>query len=445
VLDVPEGGICGERIVEAARLSISWNEAATGLAGCRHLITWEYQERLEFMNLSPAPSSPETASSSRQDQPSVRNAGRRRLVHVRELDGVRGLAAIAVFFHHVCFTSVPAEGWNAGVRMLSNVSQYGATGVDLFFALSGFLITSLLIEDRESPHYYRNFYWKRALRILPLYIACMLGVLAFLPGSGHYVLIAALFIANFASVFHLDASGPFWTLAIEEQFYLLWPTVVRHRSIAIIGRCAVVVGLSAFVLRLIAAYFGHHNYQFTFFHCDGLAMGAWLACRFEGGSRLGFGSGKEKIAWVTGLISAVVLVAVSRRLYGTPRGDAFGAACLQTAITLFAGALIAFVLVNRGRPLLKIFRSRILTFFGLISYAMYMVHIYVMWGYDHLRGLVPTGDMTVYTLRFFTILGITIVLALLSRYLLELPASSLRKYVLVPRAIEGASEGPANA
>jgi peptidoglycan/LPS O-acetylase OafA/YrhL len=359
---------------------------------------------------------------------------KRRLIHVRELDGVRGIAAIAVFFHHLCFTSIEANAWGPGVQLLAGVSEYGAAGVDLFFVLSGFLITSLLIEDRESERYYQDFYWKRALRILPLYLVCLLGVLVFYPHSGGYVLMSALFIANFAWIFHVVSSGPFWTLAIEEQFYLLWPTVVRRRSIKTIERWALGVGLGAVILRLIAAYFGHHNYYFTFFHCDGLAAGAWIACRFERWSREGFCTRQEKIAWGVGLLTAVVLYVAFLYMHGSERSVAFGAAFYQTAVMLSATALIAFLLLHRGKPYLGIFRSRFLTFFGLISYALYMMHIYVMDIYDHFTGAPQVGDVRALVVRFFAVLGITITLCLLSRYMLELPAASLRRYVVKPES-----------
>ena len=363
---------------------------------------------------------------------------RRRLVHVRELDGVRGIAALVVLFHHVFYTSVPVEGWGRGVRLLSAVSHYGFAGVDLFFVLSGFLISSLLIEDRGSPRYYHDFYWKRALRILPLYFVCLAGVRIFYPHSGTYVLASALFIANFAWLFHIDPAGPFWTLAIEEQFYLIWPTVVRRRSIDAISRWAMAIGFGAVALRLMAAYTGHHNYQFTFFRCDGLAMGAWLACRFERWNRLNVQSTREKSAWAGGLVVALVLALVSNRMHGGPRTEAYSAAFLQTAITLFAGSLIALLLVHRGKSYLSIFRSRLLTFFGLISYAFYMTHWYILYLYDHFRGPLPEGDLGAYALRFFTVLGVTVAVALISRYLLELPASSLRRYVLQPAVPQGA-------
>ena len=108
------------------------------------------------------------------------------------------------------------------------------------------------------------------------------------------------------------------------------------------------------------------------------------------------------------------------------------AAAYQTGISLLAGSVIAFVIVHTGARYLAIFRSRLFTFFGLISYAVYMIHTYVLMAYDHLRGPLSPGDLTAYTIRFVTVLGISVLLSLLTYYLIERPALSLRKYVLAP-------------
>ena len=355
---------------------------------------------------------------------------RRRLVHIPELDGVRGLAAIMVFFHHLCYTSIAPSGWNAPVLLLRRVSTAGAYGVDLFFVLSGFLITSILIGDRKKPAFYRDFYWKRALRILPLYIACLIGVALFVPGSRGYVLVSAAFIANFAWLFHIMTDGPFWTLAIEEQFYLIWPTVVRRRSVAELRRWAIGIGLGAIIFRLVAAVFGHHNYYFTFFHCDGLAFGALLACWYtQKDPQDGITRGEIRFA-ASALAAAILCIALARLHGNDPRSVAFLAASKLTGITLLCGTIIAFLIARSGQKHLAFLRSRPLTFFGLISYAMYMTHLYVMLAYDHFRGTLATGDYTGYIVRFMSVLGLTILLCVLIRHVIELPALRLRKYVL---------------
>jgi peptidoglycan/LPS O-acetylase OafA/YrhL len=316
----------------------------------------------------------------------------RHLVHIRELDGVRGLAAIMVFFHHVCFTSINPAGWGTTARILRTMSIAGSSGVDLFFVLSGFLITSLLIEARKESSYYRDFYWKRALRILPLYAVCLLGVLLFIPASQNYVILSALFVSNFAWLFHVTSTGPFWTLAIEEQFYLVWPTVVRRRSVAQLKRWAFSIGLGAVILRLFAAAFGHYNYYFTFFHCDGLAFGAFLACWFYRRHTTAITARRETNFIIIGLLLGVGLIVLSH-LPGTQiQAMAFLAASEQTGLTLLYGSIVAFLISRTGARSIAVLRSPLLTFFGLISYAMYMTHSYVMFSYDHFRSHLTAGD-----------------------------------------------------
>jgi peptidoglycan/LPS O-acetylase OafA/YrhL len=357
------------------------------------------------------------------------SASVRHLRHIRELDGVRGLAALMVFFHHVCFTSISPAGWARPERFLWGISSLGDSGVDLFFVLSGFLITSLLIDAREGSAYYRNFYWKRVLRILPLYVLCLLGVLLFVAGSKSYVILSALFVSNFAWLFHVESAGPFWSLAIEEQFYLIWPTVVRRRSVAQLQRWALVIGCAAIFLRFVAAAFGHFNYRLTFFRCDGLAFGALLGCWFAR-RELQANSIREKQAITLAFLLGLVLTPFSLIATDHLRVIAFTAAFHQTGVTLLCGSIIAYLVSHTGQKSLSWLRAPLPTFFGLISYAMYMTHMYVLMLYDHLRGKLHTGDNAGYFLRFVTVLSATIVLCLLTRYLIELPAMSLRKYVL---------------
>ena len=274
-----------------------------------------------------------------------------------------------VFFHHTCFTDLDPTQWGRGVHLLYLISSVGMRGVDIFFVLSGFLITSLLIKDRTSPSFYQDFYWKRALRILPLYFVCLLAMVWLVPHSGGEILLSAFFLTNFAIVLHVAAIGPFWTLAIEEQFYLIWPTVVRRRSVSQLVRWALTLGLGAVVLRVIAACFGHHNYELTFLRCDGLAAGALLACWYETRDDSPALNVRQREARAISLLAAAGLICLALRLLMSAAGYgiAFDAALYQTGATLLAAATIAFIIANSGSPILSVFRSRPLVFFGLIS------------------------------------------------------------------------------
>jgi peptidoglycan/LPS O-acetylase OafA/YrhL len=363
-------------------------------------------------------------------------------LHIRELDGIRGIAALAVFFHHLCFTSIQPERWGPVILELRAFFLYGTAGVDIFFVLSGFLITSLLIRDRESPAFYRDFYWKRALRILPLYIACLLGVLLFIRHSSRYVLLSAFFIANFANIFHIESVGPFWSLAIEEQFYLIWPTAVRRLSITRLRNWSLIIITGVVLLRFLsAACFGHHNYFLTPLRCDGLAAGALLACGFDRRQRENLKSSAHDPLLIGTLLIGVLLWRIPVLLPTTANAIAIAASFTSTATTLICAAVVGLIIAHAESRPLRFLRSSPLTFFGLISYAFYMVHPYVMRVYDALRPL-PAGDARNYTVRLAIVFAVTIAASLLSRYLIELPALSLRKRVLNRPAPEAETEVP---
>jgi peptidoglycan/LPS O-acetylase OafA/YrhL len=354
-----------------------------------------------------------------------------RLGHLRELDGIRGIAALMVFFHHMCFIGIDPAGWNSGiVGSLYRMTSVWDTGVDVFFVLSGFLISSILIRDRESPAYYKDFYWKRALRIFPLYALTALGILIFIPGYGRFILLCAVFLANFANVFHITGIGPFWTLAIEEQFYLLWPTVVRRRSVASLRHWALAIIATVIVLRFAFAFLGHHNYRLTYLRCDGLALGALLACMLERCQRAGKDLTSRRGTLLGLLVAGLALLVAASFIPQGAHSIAFHSATEATGVTLFCGGFVGISIAYTGRRWLGILRSHVLTFFGLISYAFYMVHIFVIDTYDHFHGPLRPNDLVGYFVRIAAVMGITVAITLITRYTIELPIMSLRKYVL---------------
>ncbi len=315
------------------------------------------------------------------------------------------------------------------IQMLQRVSAFGNAGVDLFFVLSGFLITSILIETRHRESYYADFYWKRILRIQPLYVLCLLIVLWLYPSLWPGVLLSALFVVNFGAHFHIVMFGPFWSLAIEEQFYLLWPSVVRRRSVPQIAGWSAAIAIACMLIRLCAGLLGHHNYYYTFYHCDGLALGALIACWFEQRSRRPAERRFENGLLNTGLLGGAGLVALAIWFVPPPHEDWAGPV-FQTGVALASAGFIGRLVRDGGSRYLAPLRSRLLTFFGLISYAFYMLHLFVLNTYDHLRPLGAKASDGEFLLRFVVVLAVSIAAALISRYAVELPALSLRRYVL---------------
>ncbi len=352
------------------------------------------------------------------------------LSHIPELDGLRGVAALLVFFHHLCFAGISTQ-WGPTVLAIRSISRFGAAGVDVFFVLSGFLITSLLLRDSKSSTFYRDFYWKRALRILPLYLTCLIAIFIFFPHTGRFLLFGVFFIANLTRFFAVPApvALPIWSLAIEEQFYLIWPTVVRRRSVSQVGAWALGILLGCILLRFGFATFGHHNYYLSFLRSDGLAFGALLACAFRKRDEENRRQAIHDRVLIAVLVFGALLL-VPLFLTGPLVSEAFRDALHQTAVTMLCGGTVGLLILHSGERAVFIFRSRLLTFFGLISYAFYMLHLPILQAYEHFFGYLPNGDTRRYTIRLITVFLCAVLLSLISRYVIELPALSLRPRVI---------------
>lgn len=350
-----------------------------------------------------------------------------RLRHIPELDGIRGIAALMVFCHHALttFNRETLQGrWPGSIQAISRAAEYGKTGVDLFFVLSGFLITSILLGEQRSRSYYRDFYWKRALRILPLYLLTLaVAWLAFRQTA--YTFLALAFLVNFGGLLHMHIiqAGPFWSLGIEEQFYVLWPTVVRRFTVRRILDWSLAIGISCIGLRFLLALHHHHNYDLTPLRCDGLAFGAALACHFHRAPNTRARRSIDPLLCALAVAGALLLgLCAHTGIFYTP--------AIQTAVTLLAVAFIGLAISHSGSRWLAIFRSRMLTFFGLISYAFYMVHIYIIMLYQHFHGPLPPGDVRGYWIEILVTFIASVLLSLVTRYTIELPAMRMRKHVL---------------
>lgn len=356
-----------------------------------------------------------------------------RLHAVRELNGIRGLAALIVFFAHCLGFFAPDPRWGTLINTVNSVARSFNSWVDIFFVLSGYLITTILLGRSDRPQYFRNFYWRRVLRIVPLYCVCLLVVLFFIPHSGLYVLLATFFLANFNGFFHIPIDGPFWTLAIEEQFYLLWPTVIHHRSVTQLRRLALAIAIASASLRFALALAGHNDFNLTFFRVDGLAMGAWLACYFH--QRVSTPElCRRENRWFTFTLGAGAAVAVAAHwLTVVLRPQYIPRALDLTGMVIAYTGFFGLIIAHHGQPgPLRILRSRFLGFFGLISYAFYMTHVYVLVIYGRSQAPIMPGQSRRYVFHFVATFLITIAVSLASRYLIELPALSLRRFILPP-------------
>ena len=361
------------------------------------------------------------------------------------LDGLRAIAVLMVYlFHYGGGLTSPSRP----VRALGYLTQTGWVGVVLFFALSGFLITGILWDSMGQPHWLRNFFTRRALRIFPLYyFALALTAAAILltgqgphklPVLGYY----AVFLQNFRRVvFHnfiIPTALPlyhFWSLAVEEQFYLFWPFLLllcRKRASAINSALQLCLGAFAFsaAFRLAIVYNSQSVKLQTFAELlpaqlAPLALGAALAIAFRCGDRA-----RDR---VNRAALPAFLLGLALYLFSSYRSGSFLIASnLQfalgfAAVSLFAAAAIPLLL--RDGPARRLCSLAPLAWLGRISYGFYVFHILLQPLFDLIAShAAHTTSGSFYQLvRLVAGLPITIAAAWLSFHLLELPFLRLKR------------------
>ncbi len=345
--------------------------------------------------------------------------------HIPGLDILRGVAVAGVVVFHG-FTNagyaVPATGLSA---LFVRLAVLGKLGVYLFFVLSGFLITSILLKQRERPRYYQNFYTRRALRILPVYLLMLAILLACGQVHWRYAAACMLFVANMSWLFGAHASeyGVFWTLAVEEQFYLLWPTFVRRlRStrgllVVILAGCAL-----APLFRFSLVWRGIGTYLLAPTNMDALFYGALCAVLIQHGTiHLG---NIRRICRVLAVFGSLLLAPfVYLYCFPTDHGPIFWAmddACGRFVPFCFFVAGVLFSVVRAQAQASALSRAaKLLSFLGYISYGLYLVHPVVFTAYDRLcAGTGLAGFRTSFlllSLRFSIVSTLSIALAVLSR------------------------------
>jgi len=345
------------------------------------------------------------------------------------LDGIRGLAIAMVLLYHAFSWSMGASGWGWFPTVVERVTRPGWLGVDLFFVLSGFLITGILLDSRGDRLYFRNFYARRALRILPLFVLALLAVFVAYPGAAPFVGLSALFLGNLVQLWNVPmVYGPLWSLAVEEHFYLVWPLLVRAASVRVIATAAALIVVAEPLARLAGFYAGQETHMFTWFRLDGLAAGALLALLFrERASTLRAVALTTSLAGIALLVGGAPFGVLSRR-------TAFGAALQYTPWTLLFVGLVAGILARPQGSLSRACSWRGLGRLGDLSYCLYLVHVLLFHQYDRIvrsLGLHPEvtiGRFPALVSRATIVLGVSMAIAEISNRRLEKPILALRRY-----------------
>ncbi|MFK7741484.1 MAG: acyltransferase family protein [Planctomycetota bacterium] len=301
---------------------------------------------------------------------------------IAELDGVRGIAILFVLAMHGLYIG-PLLGLDVMAHPYARIAWLGWAGVDVFFVLSGFLITGILLRSKDGPHrnrYFRNFYVRRALRIFPLYylvIVLLLYVLQRPEASADAKLSYLLYYQNirYALVGErlIDPARLItWSLAIEEQFYLVWPAVVwfaSRRALRIVCLLMIAGAIASHLLLLQNGF--EHTHFLTPCRMDALAAGALIAVlptpRAAVGALIGY---VATLLGIAGLVATAYATGASTpESLGQQRWGLFAALSLG----------VGFVHLARSRNVLSpVFRFDSLRAFGKYSYCIYLTHMLVV-------------------------------------------------------------------
>lgn len=356
---------------------------------------------------------------------------------IKGLDGLRGVAVVAVMVHH--YWPTPNQ-W----------SYLGATGVDLFFVLSGFLITWILLSLRDRPRgrVLLAFALRRILRLAPPWFILLFGL--YLLGypelrSGEALYWAQAYLINVFMVIRGNWAGHIshgWSLAVEEQFYLIWPWLMLlvHRRFLSPLMVALLVSApvwGAFCLWSLAPEVGETRAYFAYFMLpigcfDRLAGGALLAYLYVFKAP----GVMEEVAGM-GLLLGIIVLFLHFPLFLWPHGGGLAASATSPVWSTAVGLVFMWVVTHvvlasgEGSPVLRILEWRPLAYVGQVSYGIYLYHHPLVWVRDELLGL---SEVWPPTFGWRLLLGVltamaSVGLASVSWFALERPLGRLKRFI----------------
>jgi peptidoglycan/LPS O-acetylase OafA/YrhL len=330
--------------------------------------------------------------------------------HIPQLDGLRALAISLVLLTHSWGGGYVAGHW------FNKVAAFGWVGVDMFFVLSGFLITGILRDTRDDPHHFRNFYARRALRIFPLYYLLLTLVLVVLPQVKHMpeaVLedrwLYWLYLGNIAltdgwQLFLLDIT---WSLSLEEQFYLIWPALIyRLSNRTVIAVClALIIGMP--LVRIVLWEPLGWMWLHMVFRADSFAVGGLLAVMTREGIPM------RHFRWLALLWVPLLYLVVTDRF----ARDSMLVGTLGYSLTALAcGGLLLIAKDTRAFALAP------LRHIGKVSYGIYIYHPLCLVAASLVFGNMTPGA------QLLALFVISVAVATASYHLYEMPLLRLKRH-----------------
>ncbi len=345
-------------------------------------------------------------------------------VHIKSLDGIRGFAiSLILLYHHFGL-------------------QGGWLGVDLFFVLSGFLITGILLDTKQSKSYFLNFYARRVLRIFPLYFMVLIGFFIVLPiltnieSSKSFSiyfddqLYYWFYLQNWAQLFKVHeyegvnrVLSHFWSLAIEEQFYVFWPLFIAFFSMKNLKIVILTLISASLVFKIYLVYNSscwEIAYLNTFSRIDTILVGALVALGIRQNNFTRFSDNRLSILVYTLLSLAFVIIIFSGAKI--PEGWFFSSIGYLFFATVF-GSIIFKAISEPSDLVFKIlFENKIAIFMGKFSYSIYVFHFPVIW----------LVQPRIYSLTFFQNIdfGVAFIIANIISIILTLIISQLTWYII---------------